>query len=56
MRKLVHEADPQVLEEWKWSTPVWSRDGILCTGESYRKAVALNVAGDGKAVAKKPKA
>ncbi len=42
MRKLIKEADPQVIEEWKWmGTPVWSHDGILCTGESYKKAVKL---------------
>ncbi|MDM0014529.1 DUF1801 domain-containing protein [Variovorax sp. J22P168] len=44
MRKLVHEADPRVVEEWKWSTPVWSHDGILCTGECYKKAVKLTFA------------
>ena len=38
MRKLIHEADPNVVEEWKWmGTPIWSHDGILCTGESYKK-------------------
>jgi len=36
-----HEADPQVVEEWKWGTPVWSHDGILCTGESYKSHVKL---------------
>ena len=41
MRKLVREADPAVVEEWKWDVPVWSRDGIVCTGETYRKAVKL---------------
>jgi hypothetical protein len=45
MRKLIHEADPDVVEEWKWmGTPVWSHDGILCTGESYQKAVKLTFA------------
>jgi hypothetical protein len=45
MRKLIHEADPQVVEEWKWmGTPVWSHDGIICTGESYRKVVKLTFA------------
>lgn len=45
MRKLIHEADPQVVEEWKWmGTPVWSHDGILCTGESYKSAVKLTFA------------
>jgi hypothetical protein len=44
MRKLIKQADPDVLEEWKWGTPVWSHDGILCTGESYKKAVKLTFA------------
>ncbi|HUM10547.1 MAG TPA: DUF1801 domain-containing protein [Myxococcaceae bacterium] len=44
MRKLIKEADPEVIEEWKWSTPVWSHDGILCTGESYKNAVKLTFA------------
>ena len=41
LRKLVHAADPDVVEEWKWEVPVWSHDGIICTGESYKKAVKL---------------
>ncbi|AFT88115.1 DUF1801 domain-containing protein [Paraburkholderia phenoliruptrix] len=42
MRQLIHEADPEVTEEWKWmGTPVWSHDGILCTGESYKSVVKL---------------
>lgn len=41
MRKLIREADPEVVEEWKWSTPVWSHDGIICTGETYKRAVKL---------------
>src|SRR3954462_10459454 len=42
MRKLIKEADPEVVEEWKWmGTPVWSHDGIICTGESYKKVVKL---------------
>jgi hypothetical protein len=42
MRTLIQEADPDVVEEWKWmGTPVWSHDGILCTGESYKKVVKL---------------
>jgi hypothetical protein len=42
MRKLIREADPDVVEELKWmGTPVWSHDGILCTGESYQKVVKL---------------
>ncbi len=44
MRKLIKEADPDVVEEWKWSDPVWSHDGIICTGESYKKAVKLTFA------------
>jgi hypothetical protein len=45
MRKLIREADPEVVEEWKWmGTPVWSHDGILCTGESYKKVVKLTFA------------
>ena len=42
MRRLIREADPGVVEEWKWmGTPVWSHDGILCTGESYKSIVKL---------------
>ena len=50
MRKLIKEADPDVVEEWKWvkpkspGTPVWSHDGILCTGESWKSAVKLTFA------------
>jgi hypothetical protein len=45
MRKLIKEADPQVVEEWKWmGTPVWEHDGIICTGESYKKVVKLTFA------------
>ncbi len=45
MRKLIKEADPDVLEEWKWmGTPVWSHDGIVCTGESYKSVVKLTFA------------
>ena len=44
MRELVLSADPQIVEEWKWSGPVWSRNGIICTGESYKKAVKLTFA------------
>ena len=44
MRKLIKEADPEVVEEWKWGTPVWSHEGILCTGESYKKVVKLTFA------------
>jgi len=41
VRRLIREADPDVVEEWKWSLPVWSHDGILCTGETYKAAVKL---------------
>jgi hypothetical protein len=45
MRKLIKQAVPDVVEEWKWrGTPVWSLDGIICTGESYRKVVKLTFA------------
>ena len=45
MRELIREADPDVVEEWKWmGTPVWSHDGIVCTGESYKKVVKLTFA------------
>jgi hypothetical protein len=50
MRKRIKEADPDVVEEWKWvkatkpGTPVWSHDGIVCTGESYKQAVKLTFA------------
>ena len=41
MRTLIKSADPDVVEEWKWANPVWSHDGIICTGESYKQAVKL---------------
>ncbi len=45
MRTLIQEADPDVVEEWKWmGTPVWSHDGIICTGESYKSHVKLTFA------------
>jgi hypothetical protein len=44
MRKLIKAADPDAVEEWKWGTPVWSHDGIICTGESYKKVVKLTFA------------
>ena len=45
MRQLIKDADPGVVEEWKWrGTPVWSHDGIICTGESYKKVVKLTFA------------
>jgi hypothetical protein len=44
MRKLIKKADPDVVEEWKWEIPVWSHDGIICTGETYKKVVKLTFA------------
>jgi hypothetical protein len=45
MRALIKDADPDVVEEWKWmGTPVWSHDGIICTGESYKQVVKLTFA------------
>ena len=45
MRQLIKDADPDVVEEWKWmGTPVWSHDGIICTGESYKNVVKLTFA------------
>jgi hypothetical protein len=44
LRKLIHEADPDVVEEWKWGVPVWSHDGIVCTGETYKAAVKTTFA------------
>jgi hypothetical protein len=44
LRKLIKEADPGIVEEWKWANPVWSHDGIVCTGESYKKAVKMTFA------------
>src|ERR1700688_3124375 len=45
MRKLIKQADPEVVEEWKWmGTPTWSHDGIICTGESYKNVVKLTFA------------
>ncbi len=45
VRRLIHEADPEVVEEWKWmGTPVWSHGGVICTGESYKKVVKLTFA------------
>jgi hypothetical protein len=49
-RQLIHDADPEIQEEWKWAkssspgTPVWSHDGIVCTGETYKQAVKLTFA------------
>ncbi len=44
MRKLIKEAAPDVVEEWKWGIPVWSHGGIICTGETYKKVVKLTFA------------
>jgi hypothetical protein len=44
VREIIHAADPEILEEWKWSIPVFSHDGIVCTGETYKKAVKLTFA------------
>ena len=50
VRKLLHEADPEIVEEWKWrkasspGTPVWSRGGIVCTGETYKSVVKMTFA------------
>jgi hypothetical protein len=44
MRKLIAQADPDVVEEWKWTNPVWSHDGLICTGETYKKVVKLTFA------------
>ncbi len=45
VRRLIHEADPAILEEWKWrGTPVWSHDGIVCTAEAYKQTVKLTFA------------
>jgi hypothetical protein len=44
MRALILEADPEMTEEWKWMNPVWSHDGIVCTGEAYTKVVKLTFA------------
>jgi hypothetical protein len=50
VRAIVHDADPQIVEEWKWQkatspgTPVWSHDGIVCTGETYKNAVKMTFA------------
>jgi hypothetical protein len=44
MRRLIKQADPDVVEEWKWMNPVWSHDGIICTGESYKHHVKLTFA------------
>ena len=44
MRALIRQADPEVVEEWKWNVPVWSREGLICTGEAYKSVVKLTFA------------
>ena len=44
LRALIKQADPAVVEEWKWNVPVWSHDGLICTGETYKKVVKLTFA------------
>src|SRR6187402_933274 len=44
LRALIKEADPDVVEEWKWDVPVWSHDGLICTGEAYKKVVKMTFA------------
>ena len=44
LRALIKEADPEVTEEWKWRTPVWSHNGLICTGENYKKGVKMTFA------------
>src|SRR5437868_11007604 len=44
LRTLIKQADPDVVEEWKWSVPVWSHDGLICTGEAYKNVVKMTFA------------
>jgi len=44
LRALIREADPDVVEEWKWAVPVWSHDGLICTGETYKSTVKMTFA------------
>ena len=44
LRTLIKQADPEVVEEWKWSVPVWSHDGLICTGEAYKNVVKMTFA------------
>jgi hypothetical protein len=44
VRAIIHKADPEIVEEWKWSNPVWSHDGLICTGEAYKNVVKLTFA------------
>jgi len=44
VREIIHAADPEIVEEWKWEIPVWSHGGIVCTGETYKKVVKMTFA------------
>src|SRR5688500_15314253 len=44
VREIIHAADPEIVEEWKWGTAVWSRNGIVCTGETYKNSVKMTFA------------
>ena len=44
LRTVIKEADPEVVEEWKWNVPVWSHDGLICTGETYKQVVKMTFA------------
>jgi hypothetical protein len=44
VRAIIHKADPEIVEEWKWGIPVWSHDGIVCTGETYKNSVKMTFA------------
>ena len=44
LRDIIHQADSEIVEEWKWRTPVWSRSGIVCTGEAYKSVVKMTFA------------
>jgi hypothetical protein len=44
VREIIHDADPEIIEEWKWRIPVWSRNGIICTGEAYKGVVKMTFA------------
>ena len=44
LRALIREADPEAIEEWKWKTPVWSHNGLICTGETYKNVVKMTFA------------
>jgi hypothetical protein len=44
IRRLIKQADPEVVEDWKWDVPVWSHDGLICTGEAYKNVVKMTFA------------